>query len=516
MNDYLTTAVNDDPEKVFLYQGKEQLTYKDFDEVTDKLAESFLQAGLKRGDHMGVLATNQMEWVITFFAATKIGLGVIALSPRYRDSELEYMLNHSQARAIVTIDELGGFDFAQYFQENQHVFPMLEKYIFIENGFPGSYSFSELTKQPLHNKALLDKAKQEVSAEDLAVMIYTSGTTGKPKGVMITHHSIISSAKAQVEHFQVTEDDVAVGSLPFNHVGGITCTVIVALLSQSSITLVPIFDPKHVLEVIDLYQATIIGAVPTMYMMMFAVESLTSYDLSSIRLAVAGGSNVEPKLVQKINKVLPNAQLVNLYGLSESSGACILSKLTDKTEKVERTIGVPIGDFKVKVVNKENQEVNRDELGELLVKGDCVAKGYYRDNEKTKATFTQDGWLHTGDAVSMEEDSYIVYRGRMNEMFIQGGFNIFPVEVENVLTSHPKVEHAAGIGIPDPFMGEVGRYYIITKDELITEAELFTYCKARMADYKVPRQLVFVDALPITPAGKIQKAKLKNDYLQSK
>lgn len=514
INEYLTASVKTHPEKVFLYQGKEQLTYKAFDEVTDKMAAAFLQEGLQKGDHIGLLANNQMEWVITFFAAAKLGIGVIALSPRYRDSELEYMLNHSEASAIVTLDQIGDFSFTQYFQDHQDNYPTIEKYIFIGNGFPGSLSFLEMNKNPLMNKRRLEQAKKEVSSEDLAVMIYTSGTTGKPKGVMITHHSIIASAKAQMEHFQVTEKDVAVGGLPFNHVGGVTCTLMVALLSKSSITLVPVFKPEHVLNVIETYKATILGAVPTMYIMLFAAENLDTYNLRSLRLAVAGGSNVEPELVQKISRNLPNARLVNLYGLSESSGACILSKLTDETEKVEKTIGVSIGEFKVKVVNEHNEEVKENEVGELLVNGDCVAKGYYRENEKTKATFLSDGWLHTGDAVSLDKDGYITYRGRMNEVFIQGGFNIFPVEVENVLTSHSKVNHAAGIGVPDEFMGEVGRYYIIANDKQLTESELLTYCEEHIADYKVPRQIVFVDELPMTPAGKIQKSKLKSEYLK--
>lgn len=514
INNYVVDAVENYPDKAFLYQSDDKFTYKEFDEITDKMAASFLQIGLKRGDHIGLLANNQMEWIITFFAATKLGVGVVALSPRYRDSELEYMLNHSEVRAIIAIDQIGDFNFAQYFQENQNNYPMIEHYIFIGKGFTESLSFQEMTKSSIRDKKELEQAKKQVSGNDLSVMIYTSGTTGKPKGVMITHLSIIASAKAQMEHFKVTENDVAVGGLPFNHVGGVTCTLMVALLSKSSVTLVPVFKPEHVLNVIETYKATILGAVPTMYMMLFAAENLNTYNLRSLRLAVAGGSNVEPELVQKISRNLPNARLVNLYGLSESSGACILSKLTDEIEKVEKTIGVSIGDFKVKVVNKNNEEVKENEVGELLVNGECVAKGYYKENEKTKETFLSNGWLHTGDAASIDEDGYITYRGRMNEVFIQGGFNIFPVEVENVLTSHPKVNHAAGIGVPDEFMGEVGKYYIIANDKQLTESELLTYCEEHIADYKVPRQIVFVDELPMTPAGKIQKAKLKSEYLK--
>jgi acyl-CoA synthetase (AMP-forming)/AMP-acid ligase II len=425
------------------------------------------------------------------------------------------MLNHSEVKALVSVSKHAGFDFSEFFKSFKHRVPTVEKYIFIGEGFEGSLSFAELLKTK-HEKTRLDEAKGTVKPDDLAVMIYTSGTTGKPKGVMITHRSILASGRAQAEHFSVTENDIVTASLPLNHVGGITCSITVALICRATAILIPEFKPELVLHEIEKHKATIFSGVPTMYIMLFAYKNFANYDLSSLRLAIAGGSNVEPELCQDISKSMPNARLVNLYGLSESSGACVMSKLTDPPEKVQQTIGVPIGNFQAKIVNENKQVVRIGEIGELAIRGDCLAKGYYHEPEKTMETFSPDGWLYTGDIVVQDEQGYVSFRGRKKEMYIQGGFNIFPVEIENVLTAHPKVSLAAGIGVPDQFFGEVGRYYIIpVHGENPTEEELKEYCQMHLADYKVPKSFVFVDKVPTTPAGKIQKAKLKEEFLAS-
>lgn len=515
INEALQKAVSMYPDKIFLNEGLKNLTYKQLDEVTDHLASGFLEEGIKRGDNIAILALNQMEWLISYFAAAKIGVGVVALSVRYRDIELEYMLNHSEVKAIISIDKVTGFGFSDFFKNFQSRVPSVEKYIFIGEGFKESLSFSELITRKV-SRDKLNACKKEVCPDDLAVMIYTSGTTGKPKGAMITHRSILASASAQVNHFKITNEDVTIQSLPLNHVGGITCQVIVTLISKGMAVLIPEFQPENVLSAIQHYKATLFGGVPTMYLMLLSHKDFLKYDLSSLKICVVGGSNVEPALCQKITTSMPNAAVVNLYGLSESSGACILSKLSDSIEKVQTTLGVLIGDFVAKVVDGKRQEVGIGEIGELVVKGECVAKGYYRDEESTKEAFSEDGWLFTGDLVTADEEGYISYKGRKKELYIQGGFNVLPAEVENVLTTHPDISIAAGIGVPDPFYGEVGRYYIVPNSgKTLKESDVLAYCHEHLADYKVPKQIVFVSEVPMTPAGKIQKSKLKEEYLQS-
>ncbi|PWA12802.1 long-chain fatty acid--CoA ligase [Pueribacillus theae] len=512
----LSNAVSKTPDKVFLYEGDKQLTFKELDERTDRLAYAFLKEGIKRGDNIGIIALNQFEWLYTFFAAAKIGAGVVALNVRYRESEFEYMINNANVKALVSISSLADFNYSDFFDHFRGNIPTVRKFIFTGEGFEGSLHFSDLMVQEIDIEQL-NEAKDKVVEEDTAVIIYTSGTTGRPKGTLITNRSILASAKAHVGHFEIKSSDLSIGNLPLNHVGGITCSIMVALLSQSSVVLIPMFNPSDVLEAIEKHRATIFGGVPTMYVMLLNSEKRKTTDLTSLRLCVAGGSNVEPELCQRINKEIPNGQLVNLYGLSESSGACVLSRLTDDLSKVQKSIGVPIGDFEAKVVNKERKTVPIGEVGELAIKGACVAKGYYGMEKETKETFGEENWLYTGDLVYTDSEGYLYYKGRKKEMYIQGGYNIYPVEIENILSKHPKVLMAAGFGVPDEFYGEVGRYYIVpTPGEQPTDEELTNYCKQHLADYKIPKQFIFKEDVPLTPAGKIQKSLLRKEFEEMK
>lgn len=510
----LANAARRYPDKPFLISDERSVTFKELDELTDVLASALLIEGFTKGDTIAIVALNQLEWLYTYFAAAKIGVGLVALNVRYRETELEYMLNNSKARGIVSIAGDKGFDFTSFFENFQEKVPTVEKYIFIGSGFEGSISFEELVNRPVERRRLED-CKQAVKEDDTVIVIYTSGTTGKPKGTMITNQSILESAKAQADHLSLGENDCTVGSLPLNHVGGITCAVNALLVSYGSIVLISDFIPETVLQVIHEVKPTIFGGVPTMYHMLLNQKDIDQYDLSSIKICIAGGSNVDPSQCERIQLHFPNAKIINLYGLSESSGACILTKLTDSLERVQESIGVPIGDFKIKIVDSEHNELPNGEVGELAVKGNCRAKGYYDLDEETKFAFSDDGWLFTGDIGYLDHEGYVYLKGRKKEMYIQGGYNVYPVEVETILMSHPKVSFAAGIGVPDPFLGEVGRYYIISKEgESISAEEMKSFCKQHLADYKVPRQIVFVKQLPQTPAGKIQKSLLKQQYME--
>jgi len=225
---------------------------------------------------------------------------------------------------------------------------------------------------------------------------------------------------------------------------------------------------------------------------------------------------VEPDLFHQINKAFPNATLMNLYGLSEASGGVVMSPWDSSFEKTISSIGKTIGGFEVKVVDPDGKEVPTGETGEICFRGDFICSGYFRMPEETDEAFGKDGWLHSGDMGYIDEEGYIILMGRKKEMYLQGGFNVYPVEIENFISQHPKVHMVAGIGIPDPVLGEIGRYYIIPKPGTEpTEEEIKTYCKEHLADYKVPKQIVFRQSLPMTPVGKIMKSKLKEEYVKS-
>ena len=509
----LEAAASERPERRgYVYQGRE-ISFQEMDDLSDRVASAFLRMGIRKGDRIGIIALTQPEWLYTYFAATKIGAVIVGLNVRYRETELDYMLNQSEARALVTLSRCGDMDYASFFRDFCPRIPSVTEFIFIGGeGFPGSHDFGALLNSCVERGAL-DQAKARVRPEDLMIIIYTSGTTGRPKGAAITHRSQLASARAQADHTRMSQEDLVLIYVPLNHVGGITCRILTHLLARATSVLIPTFSPDEVIRQAIAHQPTVMGGVPTMHLLLMMNPNFGSWDRSRVRLVSTGGSNAEPELLQKLRGAFPNAALMNLYGLSEASGAVIMSPWESDFDTIVRSIGKPIANFKAKVVDLEGGDLPVGETGELCIKGDAVANGYFRMPRETQEVFDPDGWLHTGDMAYLDDKGYITLVGRKNEMYIQGGFNVYPAEVENLLTKHPKVLMAAGIGVPDPMLGEIGRYYIVPRPgtEPIEE-EIKAYCRQHLADYKVPRQVVFREELPLTPVGKVMKAKLREEY----
>ncbi|MGB6066170.1 MAG: AMP-binding protein [Desulfomonilaceae bacterium] len=498
----------------YTWQGSD-LTFKEVDERSDHVAAGLLNLGFQKGDRIGIIALNQPEWVYTYFAAAKIGAVVVGLSVRYRETELNYILNHSKARAIVTLASAGDMNYVQFFRELKERIPSVRDFIFIDHPRnEESHDYQALLQAPV-DRAALEAAQGSVSPDDLIMIIYTSGTTGKPKGAGITHRSQLASARAEAKHIRADPGDSLQLALPFNHVGGITCGLLTMLVARGTCHLIPMFDPKTMIKQAASDPPSLFVGVPTMHTLMLLNEGMKDFNKDSVRLVITGGSNAEPPLLKQLYETFPKAKVMNLYGLSETSGTVIMSPWDSDFEATIRSIGKPLGDFNVKVRGTDGVDVPIGEIGEILIKGDCVIPRYFRMPQETVDTFGEEGWLRTGDMGYLDENGYITLMGRLKEMYVQGGFNVYPVEVENLIAKHPKVAMVAGIGVPDAVLGEIGRFYIVPKPgTTMSERELLEYCRSSLADYKVPRQVVFVDSLPLTPVGKIMKSKLKEDYLQ--
>lgn len=507
----LASAATDSPGLTMMIYEGEEISFKQMDIITDRLASGLLKLGFGKGDKIGIIGLNQPEWLYTYFAAAKIGVVITGLSVRYRDSELDYIINQSQTRAIISLAALGDTDYISFFSSFRKKIQTVKEYIFIgESGFEGSYSFQDLMNSEIDDIAL-NKAKAGVSPEDDMIIIYTSGTTGTPKGALITHKSQLASATAQALHTKIGPDDLFPLALPFNHVGGITCGVLAALLGRSKYVLIPMFSPDYIAEQCTKYTMTISIGVPTMHTLLLMTESYKAIDHDGIRLVIVGGSNADGTLLSQMAETYSNANVMNLYGLSETSGMVVMSPWDCDSEMTIQSIGKPVGEVKMRIVDEKGNDVPVGEIGELCFKGDAVIKGYYNMPEKTSAAF-RDGWLFTGDMGLLNDEHYIILKGRKKEMYIQGGFNVYPVEVENLIASHPKVAMVAGIGVKDNVLGEVGRYYVVPAPESDpTEDEIKEFCKQHLADYKVPKQIVFRKELPMTPAGKIMKSVLEKE-----
>jgi fatty-acyl-CoA synthase len=514
----LSEAAGRMPDRLaYIYAGG-GISFREADEISDRVAAGLLELGFRKSDRIGIIGLNQPEWLYTYFGAAKIGAVIVGLSVRYRENELEFILNQSDARGVVTLASFGDqMDYVQFFNQFRSKIPSVAKFIFIGRpGFEGSHTFDELMYAEA-DLSTLDAAKAAVHTGDPVMIIYTSGTTGNPKGAVLTHRSMLASARAEAQHIRADENDVLQMAMPLNHVGGITCSILTFLLGRGVIELVPVFNPDQMIQMFKEHPPTLIIGVPTMHTLLLMKEEMSSVELDTVRIVITGGSNADPNLLKKLKEVYRNAAVMNLYGLSETSGAVVMSPWDSDFDSTVHSIGKPMGGVEIKVVDVKGVQLPTGEIGEILFRGEMVAAGYFRQYEDTKSAFDTDGWVHTGDLGYLDERGYIYLKGRLKEMFVQGGYNVYPIEVENLISTNPKVSLAAGIGVPDPVMGEIGRYYIVPRPGLeLTPDEILLFCKERLADYKVPRQVVICRELPLTPAGKVMKSKLKEDYEQGR
>ena len=505
--DFLTLAARQRGSTAAYIEGGEHHGWAEVDADSDRLACGLMGLGLQRGDRIGVLALNQIEWLRLFYAAAKIGVAVVGLSVRYRDTELETMLADSQAKAVFTLAGHEGFDFIAMFARLGAKLPGLRHVIAIDGS--GLNSLAALAGTPLE-AGRLSAARRRVTAQDVAMVIYTSGTTGRPKGAGLTHHSLLASATAQAAHTRVGASDLIHMANPLNHVGGITCGVLTHLVGGGTVVLVPEFKADRMISLMQQYPPTIVAGVPTVLTLLLMNARIDKVDFSRTRLVFSGGSNVDPVLLERLAQRMPHATLMNLYGLTETSGAIVMTPWQRTPEDLTTTIGLPFAGAQLRIAGPNGEALPASQIGELWFKGAGVVPGYI--GAAAGAGFSADGWLQTGDLGLVNARGVITLKGRKKDMYIQGGFNVYPAEVEALINRHPQVVMAAVIGVADPVMGEVGRAYVIAKPgSTLTEADLRRWCGEYLADYKVPRQVSLREALPMTPAGKIHKAALREE-----
>ena len=505
IGDHLTLAGRQRGDAVAVVDNGMHVRWAALDAASDQLACGLLGLKLQRGDRIGIIGLNQVEWLVLFYAAAKIGVAAVGLSVRYRDTELEAMLGDSQTKVVFTLQQHEGFDFIAMLERLGPRLPALRHVIAIDGS--GLNSLSALAATPLE-AGRLSAVRRRVQADDVAMVIYTSGTTGRPKGAGLTHRSLLAAATAQARHTRVTAQDVLHLANPLNHVGGITCGVLTHLVGGGTVVLVPEFKADRMIALMQQHRPTLLAGVPTVLTLLLMHARIDAVDLSAVRLVFSGGSNVDAALLQRLGERVPQATLMNLYGLTETSGAIVMTPWERSNADLMGTIGLPLDGARLKVAGAQGEAVPPGTVGELWFRGAGVVPGYI--GAAAGQGFSADGWLQTGDLGTVDARGVITLKGRAKDMYIQGGFNVYPAEVEALIHRHPGVVMAAGIGVPDAVLGEVGRVYVIPKPgSNLREADVRNWCAEHLADYKVPRQVVLRDALPLTPAGKIHKAALR-------
>jgi long-chain acyl-CoA synthetase len=488
------------PEAPVYIAGGRAATYRELDELSSRFATGLRESGLKPGEVVALHLPNMPQFLAAYFGALKAGTVVLPLNPLLKAPEIEYHLADSSARLVITFDAAG---------EAGRACGALGVPIYLASS--GRTPAPEGTR--LLSELVSDAAPAEPggdihpgNADDTAVLIYTSGTTGKPKGAELTHFQMYMNCTVAGELFGARPDDVTLAVLPFFHVFGLSSVINVSVRYGGCLSIVPRFEPKAVLDALETDQCTVIAGVPTM-LHALAQQDTTGRDLSALRVAVSGGSSL-PEDVMRTFEDRYGIAVLEGYGMSETASTCSFNQAGDRRAL---SIGKPIWGVQMRIgdVNDTSLPRGRDNLGQILIRGHNVMKGYLGQPEAT-ATTLRGGWLHSGDIGYADEDGFFFIVDRMKDLVIRGGYNVYPREIEEVLYAHPGILEAAVIGKPDERLGEEVVAVVVRRDGADLDAEdVIAYCRERLAAYKYPREVRFMTELPKGPSGKILKAALR-------
>ena len=481
-------------------------TYLELETEVRRAAAAFLAVGLQHGDRVAVWAPNTGRWIVAALGAQAVGGIVVPLNTRLRGREATYILNRSGARILVHARELLGVRFADLLEGE--ALPALERRIVLD----GPQWDEFLAAGRSIDEATLISRLERLRGEDVADILFTSGTTGQPKGVMSSHAQNIRVFDAWSSVVGLEHGDRYLIVNPFFHAFGYKAGWLACLLRGATILPLAVFDAEVVLQRIVDDRISVLPGAPTLFQSLLTHRERTPVDVSSLRLAVTGAASVPVALIERMRAELGFRTVITGYGLTESTGCVSMCRPGDSPERIARTCGAPLPGIEVRVVDEDGRELPRGSEGELLVRGYNVMLGYFDDEAATRAAIDADGWLHTGDIGVMDETGYLRITDRKKDMFIVGGFNCYPAEIENLLSAHPAIAQVAVVGAPDERMGEVGHAYVVLRPGMaLDEPSLIAWSRENMANYKVPRRVHFVSDLPTTASGKVQRFALRAD-----
>ncbi|MGF7117974.1 AMP-binding protein [Methanobacterium oryzae] len=508
-----------------------RFTYKEFNERADMLAKGMLSIGITKGDHVGIWALNVPDWITFLFACAKIGAVLVTVNTAYKSHELDYVLKQSDMKALAITDGFRDVNYLKILYElvpelktsnrgnlKSKEYPFLKSVIYVgQEKHRGLYNTNELLLLGKHtdDKELLE-IKKTYNSDDVVCMQYTSGTTGFPKGVMLTHKNIINNGYYIGENLKYTEKDRLCLPVPMFHCFGVTLGLMAMYTHGGTLVMLEQFDPLMVLAAVQKEKCTALYGVPTMFIAEYTHPMFDMFDLSSLRTGIMAGSTCPIEAMKKVVNDMYMKEITSVYGLTEGSPGFTQTSVDDPLELRVETVGRKLPNCEIKVVNPETGEtVGPGEVGEICSKGYNVMKGYYKMPDKTAEAIDEGGWLHSGDLVTMDENGYYTVVGRIKDMIIRGGENIYPREIEEFYYTMPGIQDVQVVGIPDDKYGEiVGAFIILEEDADLCEEDVRDFGIERIARYKVPKHVFFVDEFPLTASGKIQKFKMREDAVE--
>ena len=496
-------------ERIAITDGEVRLSYTELDAARVQAARAFVAAGLEKGDRVAIWAPNIYQWIVAAIGAQSVGGVLVPLNTRLKGAEAAYILQASGARLLFTVGDFLGVNYPQLLQGRE--LPGLEQTVMLSGEAEGAMSWEDFlaTGAGVPGEEVARRAAA-LAPDDTLDILFTSGTTGKPKGVVTCHGQNIRTFETWSATVDLRSDDNYLIINPFFHSFGYKAGWLAAIIRGAHMLPVPSFDLDEVLARIPRDRISMIPGPPTIYQSLLAHPRRGDYDLSSLRLAVTGAAPVPVALVEQMREELGFEVVVTAYGLTETCGVVSICRADDSAERISHSSGRAMDGVEMKCVDAGGIEVPRGEAGEIWCRGFNVMRGYLDNPEETARAITADGWLRTGDVGVMDADGYVRITDRIKDMFIVGGFNCYPAEIENSLCSMPGVARAAVIGVPDERLGEVARaYLVLAPGAALDEAAVIDWCRANMANYKVPRSVRFLDAFPLNAGGKVLKTELR-------
>jgi fatty-acyl-CoA synthase len=489
------------PTKTAIIEDNLRMTYIRLQTRVENLAGWFQASGIKKGEKVALLLYNSIEFVECFFALAKIGAVAVPVNFRLQRQEIEYILDHSDAKMVIA-----HHDFTAVLDEIRVNLPLLEDVVIVDQHHEKNHSY--FLYHSIFSRTYTP-ILEELHDDDNFMIVYTSGTTGKPKGAVLTHKNVFMNAVNMALECGLTKDDVQIITTPLFHIGGISALTMLMLVGGTSI-LHKKFDPEHILETIETEKVTYAFMVPSMWKILLEVPSFNKYNVNSLRIICTAATPTPLGLKKELMKQFPNSGVFDTFGHTETAGSTATLKANDSLLKTG-SVGLPFSNLDIRVVDEQMNDCLPGEVGEIVYRGPTLMKEYYK-NPAASEEALKGGWLHSGDLVKMDEDGYLTVVDRKKDMIISGGENIYPKEIEDVLYTHPDILEAAVVGVPEEKWGETVKAFIVTRDgKRLTEQEVIDFCTERIARYKKPHYVEFIHELPKNASGKILKSKLR-DY----
>jgi acyl-CoA synthetase (AMP-forming)/AMP-acid ligase II len=494
-----------------LVDGDLRLDWRQLAAAADEVSRALVASGVEHGDRVAIWAPNMAEWALAALGTHRIGAVVVTINTRFKGSEALHVLRTSGARMLFTVTDFLDTNYVAMIDAVGRP-EALEEVVVLRGPAGDDVAWADFLARA--EGASPDESAARAAAVqpgDMCDIIFTSGTTGAPKGAMLAHEATVRAYTAWSDVVGLQEGDRYLIINPFFHCFGLKAGILACLLKGATIIPHPVFDVPSVMKRVDEERVTMLPGPPAVYQTILDHPDLDQFDLSTLRLSVTGAATVPVEMIRRMREELTFKTIVTGYGLTESTGITTMCRHDDDPEIISQTSGRAIPDIEVEVVDDEGKPVPIGEPGEVVVRGYNVMLGYFDNAEATAEAIDADGWLHTGDVGVFDEGRNLRITDRKKDMFIVGGFNAYPAEIEGMIMRHPSVSQVAVVGVPDQRMGEVAKAFVIPRPGTTVEpAELIAWCREEMANYKVPRSVEVVDALPLNASGKVLKYELRD------